>query len=64
MKDFIHAYWGDLIALQLIYLGLIVVWLGGSNEHIAHMGESLVFSGAITLRMKARDPKPVDPHSS
>jgi hypothetical protein len=55
MKEFVYRYWGDLIALHLIYIGVIIVWRLGGNEHMARVGQSLIFSGAITLRMKGRD---------
>lgn len=56
--SFIHKYWGDLIALHLIYLGIALVWLAHGDADIAHIGESLMFSGAMTLRFRATGQKP------
>jgi len=49
-------HYGDMVALYLLHLGLVILWLAGTNDHIAHVGESLMFTGVATLRFKGREP--------
>jgi len=52
MKDFIERHWGDVIALYLIHLGLLVIWKAHGDADVAHVGESFILLGAGTLRFK------------
>jgi hypothetical protein len=55
--SFIHKYWGDLVAVHLIYLGIVIIFIAEfyahSNSDISHVGESLIVLGAGTLRFRS-----------
>jgi hypothetical protein len=52
MKDWIERHWGDLLALYLIHLGLLLIWKANGNTDVSHVGESFILLGAGTLRFK------------
>jgi hypothetical protein len=52
LKEWINNHWGDLLALYIIHLGLLLIWLAKGDTDISHVGESFVLSGAMTLRFK------------
>lgn len=51
----LSRHYGDAVALYLLHLGIVLVLFGGANEHISHIGESLILTGVATLRFKGRD---------
>lgn len=53
MKDFLERHWGDLLALYILHLGLLLIYLAHGDSDIAHVGESFILSGAVTLRFKS-----------
>lgn len=49
---FLERHWGDMVALYMIHLGLLLVWKAHGDSDISHVGESFILMGAATLRFK------------
>jgi len=52
VKDWVERHWGDLLALYLVHLGLLLIWQAHGDNDISHVGESFILLGAGTMRFK------------
>lgn len=52
MGDFIERHWGDLIALYIVHLGIVIIWQAHGDSDLAHVGESFILAGVAALRFK------------
>lgn len=52
MKAFLEDHWGDIAALYLLHLGIVLIIVFRNNSDVSHVGESLVLAGMATMRFK------------
>src|SRR5215472_975743 len=58
----VDEHWGDLVALYILHLGILLVWRAKGDPGVAHIGESLILLAAGTLRFRRQESKPDDGH--
>jgi hypothetical protein len=52
VRSFLETHWGDILALYLLHLGLLVIYLSKGDSDISHVGEGLMATGLVTMRFK------------
>jgi hypothetical protein len=50
-RDWVDSHWGDLVALLLLALGILLVVFAAEDSRAVHLGEALVLAAVATLKL-------------
>jgi hypothetical protein len=55
MNCFVETHWGDLVALAVLAVGVILV-VFGPHERALHLGEALTAAALVGLKLRSASP--------